>query len=84
MLPDARRHRFLVTSGREPCLRLADLGGLASASVEDCEGRLVLLTHRLCRDLLSEHEEALSAGLRSFVRQGGVSAEQWARALAVE
>ena len=84
MLPDARRHRFLVTSGREPCLRLADLGGLASASVEDCEGRLVLLMHRLCRDLLSEHEEALSAGLRSFLRQGGVSAEQWARALAVE
>mgnify|MGYP001185391644 CR=1 FL=1 len=84
LLPDARRHRFLVTSGRSPRLRLADLGGLRRASSEECEEQLVLLAHRLCRDLLGEHEEALSAALRSFVQRGGVPAAQWVRALAVE
>jgi len=84
LLPDARRHRFLVTSGRSPRLRLADLGGLRRASSEECEEQLVLLAHRLCRDLLGEHEEALSAALRSFIQRGGVPAAQWVRALAVE
>jgi hypothetical protein len=84
ILPDARRHRFLVSSGREPCLRLANFGGIARAAAADCDARLVLFVHRFCRDLLSEHEEELSAGLRSFVQRGGSSAEQWARALSVE
>jgi len=83
-LPDARRHRFLVGSGRQPHLRLAHLDGLTSATAEESEARLVVLAHRFCRDLLQECEGQLSWGLRSFVQRGGVSAEQWARALAAE
>ena len=83
-IPDAHRKRFLVGGGKRPLLSLADFSGIKEVDSEQLETRLSELSHRWCRDLLSDHLDALSSSLRTFVQRGGVSAREWARALAVQ
>jgi hypothetical protein len=84
MLPDARRSRFLVGAGRLPLLTLADLSGLEEAEATTAEARLTQLAQRWCRDLLSDHRDAISASLRGMLQGGGVSASDLACALSLE
>jgi len=84
MLPDARRWRFLVGSGRLPLLILADLSGLEQAEDATAEAHLMQLAQRWCRDLLSDHRDAISPSLRSMLQGEGSSPSELLRALSLE